>query len=319
MGRPYRIAEAQVLAKVEATAGTAETLASADMFVAQNVQITPNFANNMNEGLTGLPDRELGATGMQTATISYDVILKGSGTAGTAPGWRDSIMACGASETIVGGTSVTYKPAAAESYYTFGCIYPGLGGAGEDILFRLAGCQGTCKLSWKSGGFFLASFTQTGVWVAPSDSTMLSVPTWDTSVPYAFMGAAMTFHAVGSLAFETFEFDLGNTVEIRPNANSSSGALTGQITSRRPVGSVDFEQEKLATFNLFTRATANTTGAIDMTASGTAGNLIDLSLPKVRFFGPGLGARAGALLSTAQYEAVRSGNAGLDTYSLILT
>jgi len=319
MAKPYRIQEAQILAKLEAIGGTAETLASADMFVAQNVQITPGFANNMNEGMTGVPDREAGASGMQTGTISFDVVLKGSGTAGTAPEWRDVIMACGASETIVGGTSVTYKPGAAESYYTFGCIYPGLGGAGEDVLFRLAGCQGTGKLTWRSGGLFMANFTMTGAWVAPSDTTMLTVPTWDTTAPYAFMAASMTFHGVSGLAFETFEFDLGNTVEIRPNANSASGALTAQITSRRPVGSVDFEQEKLATFNLFTRVGANTTGAISMSAIGAAGNLVDIDLPKVRFTEPALGARAGALLSTAKFEALRSANAGLDSYSLILT
>lgn len=319
MARPYRIAEAQCLAKVEAVPGTAETLASADMFIAQNVVITPQFANNQNDGMTSVPDREVGASGSQSATISFDLVLKGQGVAGTAPEWRDCIMACGQSETIVGGTSVTYKPAAAESYWTFGMIYPGLGGAGEDLLFRVSGCQGTAKFSWKAGGLFMGSFTMTGAWVAPSDTSLLTVPTWDTSVPYAFLAPSMTFHGTSGLAFETFEYDLGNTVELRPNANAASGFLTGQITSRRPVGSVDFEQEKLATFNVYTRIGSNTTGAISMSPIGTAGNLFDFDIPRARFTGVSHGNRAGALLSTATFEALRNSNAGLDTHSIILT
>jgi hypothetical protein len=39
----------------------------------------------------------------------------------------------------------------------------------------------------------------------------------------------------------------------------------------------------------------------------------------VRFTEPALGGRAGALTSTAKFEALRSSNAGLDTHSIILT
>jgi hypothetical protein len=319
MAKPYRPREAQIAGKLEATPGTAEALTSAEMFLAQNVKVTPKFADTENQGLTGVLSNEPGVSGMQLADISFDVVLKGSGVAGTAPEWRVPILAAGCSETIVGATSVTYKPAAPESYFTFGFIWPGLGAAGEDLLCRIAGCQGNMKLSWKSGMPFMSSFAISGVWVAPADSTALSSPTWQTSVPYAFMAPALTVHGVSGLAFETIEMDMGNTVGIRPSANSASGALTAQITNRRVVGTLDPEQEKLATFNQFTRVGANTTGAIDMTPVGAAGNLIRLTMPKVRLMDPTFADRNGVLTAPWKYEALRSANAGNDEFSLILT
>jgi hypothetical protein len=318
MAKPYRLREAQIAAKVETTPGTAETLAAADLFIAQNIKLTPRFADTANEGLTGVLSREPGVSGIRTADLSFDVLLKGQGAAGTAPEWRDAIMACGCSETISGGVSVTYKPAAPESYYTFGFNAPGLGGAGEDLLFRIAGAQGNMKLSWKAGMPMMASFTMQGVWVAPADGTVLSPSGWDATAPYAFLNPAMLFHTV-SLAFETFEMDMGNLIEIRPNANSASGALTAQITGRRVTGSVDIEAEKLATFDIWSRVGSNTTGAISMTPIGAAGNLIDLDLPKVRFMEPDLGERAGALTTPVKFEALRSATTGNDEFSLILT
>lgn len=319
MAKPYRPLEAQILCKVEAVAGTAEVLVSNDMIQASNVKLTPGFEFTPNEALTSVPDHEPGVSGKRTAEFSFDIILKGSGTAGTAPEFRDAIMSAGLSETIVGGTSVTYKLAAPESYYTYGMLCPGLGAAGEDILFRIAGCQANLKLTFKAGGLLMANIAAKGVWVAPSDTTALAVPTWDTSIPYAFLGAGATFQGTSGLAFETFDMDLGNNIDVRPNANSASGCLTAQIGARRLTGSVDFEQEKIATFDLYTKIGANTTGAFAMTPVGVAGNLTALAMPKFAFTGVDQGVRANALLSTAKYEAYRSTNAGLDSFSLIFT
>ena len=318
MAKPYRMSEAQILAKVEAAPGTAETLATADQFIASNVQFKPSIAFTANSGMTGVHSKEPGVAGVRSGTISFDIALKGSGTAGTAPEWRDCPMACGLSETIVGATSVTYAPAAAESYYTFGWIVPGLGGATEDQLWRLAGCQGNMSLSWKAGEFHMASFSMTGVLQAPTDSSVVAVPTWDTTAPSAFLAPAMLVHTV-SLAFETFTMDMGNEVAIRPNANGAAGALTAQITGRRVVGTFDAEMEKLTTFDFFTRMTAGTTGAIAMTPVGAAGNKVDLDLPKVQISSIDIAERAGVAIINAGYAALRSGNAGNDEFSVILT
>jgi hypothetical protein len=48
--------------------------------------------------------------GQRLVSVSFDVEIAGSGTAGTAPKWSALMQACGFSETIVSVTSVTYAP-----------------------------------------------------------------------------------------------------------------------------------------------------------------------------------------------------------------
>lgn len=320
MANPYRLAEARFAAKLEASPGVTETLAAGDIFLAENLQWNPKYGNTDNSGQTGVLSKEPGAVGTQSVEFSFRVALKGSGTAGTAPEWRDAIMSCGISETIVGGTSVTYAPAAPESYYTYGFEVPGLGGAGEDLIFRATGCQCNVKLVWKGGELMWADFNGMGVIAtAPADGTLLSAPTWDTTAPQAFLSPSLTVHGVASLPFETLEIDLGNELAMRPNANGATGFLTAQIVNRRTRGSIDIEMMKLATFNLQTRLTAGTTGAISMSPIGAAGNRVDLDMPKVRFTGVDHDNRSGALVQKASFEALRSANAGNDEISIILT
>lgn len=319
MAKPYRVAETQVLCKVEATPGTAESLAAADMVLVENFKFTPSYGFNENNSMSGGTfSKEAGASGLRVGSVSFDVVMKGSGTAGTAPEWRDLIMSGGFSETIVGGTSVTYAPAAPESYYTIGAVVPGLGGAGEDMLMRLAGCQSNIKFTWKAGELRRMSVEATGVIAAPSDSTILGLPTWDTTAPTAFLADAFLIHGV-SLDFETFALDMGQQTAYRPSANNTTGAVTAQITSRRPTFTVDVEADKLSTFNVYTRITANTTGAIAMTAGATAGNKVAISCPKVQFTGVDHGERAGALVWNIKGACLRSANAGNDEVQIILT
>lgn len=319
MAKPYRVAEAQVGCKVEAAPGTAETALAADMVLVENFKYTPNYGFSENNSMSGGTfSKEPGASGMQVGSVSFDLVLKGSGVAGTAPESRDLLMMCGLSETIVGGTSVTYAPAAPESYYTMWCYLPGLGGAGEDMQLRLAGCQGNLKLTWKAGELRRATVEAQGVIAAPADSTVLGLPTWDTTAPTAFLNDAFTIHGT-TLAFETFSLDMGQQVAVRPNANGATGALTAQITSRRPTFTVDVEAEKLATFNPYTRITANTTGAIAMTPSASAGNKLALSCPKTQFTGVDHADRAGALVWNIKGACLRSANAGNDEVQLIFT
>lgn len=318
MAKPYRVAEAQVLCKVEATPGTAETLASADMVLVENFKFTPNYGNSENNSMSGTTDSEIGASGLQVGAVEFDVVMKGSGVAGTAPEWRDLIMLCGFSETIVGGTSVTYSPAGAESYYTVGFIMPGLGGAGEDRLHRLQGCQGNAKFTFKAGELRRMHVSASGGIVGPADTSLLTVPTWDTTAPTAFLNDAVVVHGV-TLAFETLEFDMGRPVGYRTNANGSTGILTAQLGKGRVTGTIDIEVEKVATFDLDTRIRANTTGALAMTPVATAGNKVAVSMPKIRFTGYDYGDRAQAATQAARFEAVRSSNAGNDAVSIVLT
>jgi len=99
--------------KVEETEGSAETLAGADAVLVANAKFTPSIAmgerNNMSSSLSGWAS----IPGARSAKMEFDVELKGSGTAATAPALGKLLQGCGFGETVSAGVSVTYKPASA--------------------------------------------------------------------------------------------------------------------------------------------------------------------------------------------------------------
>ena len=322
MGKPYLMKEALVLQEVESTIGTAITLAEDDMIIVQDVSLTPSYADTANEGLNaGTFSKEPGVSGVRSATLEFKMAIKGSGTIDAAPlGLGELLKGCGFSETIAGSTSVTYKPANPETSLTMGVQVPGSGGASNDMLYVLRGCMGNVKFTLKAGELMWATFTFTGAWVDPADGTHLVRSTaWDTTAPLAFNAPAMTFHGT-TLSFDQIEIDMGQEVGLRPDANTDGGILAAQITSRRVAGTVDIEAEVLTTFDIWTKVSANTTGAIAMTEqSATAGSGVSVSLPVVRFKEPGIADRNGVMTTPVSFEALRSATVGNDEISLIFT
>lgn len=101
-----------LLFKLEASEGVAETpSASTDAVLIENPSIRFNPQNTETRELTGSLDNRGPIVGGMQVQVSFDVYLKGSGTAGTAPEWGDLMKACGWAETITG----TAVPAAPEA------------------------------------------------------------------------------------------------------------------------------------------------------------------------------------------------------------
>lgn len=319
MAAPYRWKEAQIAQEVEDTPGTDPGLLAADLFIASDITLTPNWTNTPNGGQTGVFSKEPGVTGLQSATLAFTMALKGSGTPATPPMFGELLKGCGFSETIDGPNSVTYAPATPDSTLALGVNVPGFS---TDVLsFVLTGCQGNVVFTLKAGELYSAAFTFTGAGPVVTDGAMLVPSSWEATAPQAFIGTATLFDSV-AVPFETLTIDMGQTVGIRPDPSTSSatGVLTAQITDRRVVGTIDFEAAKLTTFDAWTRASANDlTGGIGMTPTGAAGNLLDFALPKVRLHSPAIGDRNGVMITTMQYESLRSATVGNDELSIVHT
>jgi len=318
MAAPYRWREAQIAQEVEATAGTAETLLAADLFIAHDITLTPSWTNTPNEGQNGTLSKEPGVTGLQTATLEFSMALKGSGTATTPPMFGELLKGCGFSETV-GGADVTYAPASPETTLTLGVNVPGFS---TDVMsYVLVGCMGTVVFTLKAGELYLAKFTFTGVGPTVTDGAMLTPSSWESTAPQAYIGTATLFDAV-AVPFETLTIDMGQEVGIRPDPSTSNtkGVLAAQITNRRVAGTIDFEAAKLTTFDVWTRSTANdVTGGIAMTPTGSAGNKLDFALPKVRLHSPTIGDRNGVMTTSCSYESLRSATAGNDEITITHT
>jgi hypothetical protein len=314
MARPYRWKEAQIAQEVEGAPGTAETLLLADVFIAQNIVLTPNWGNTPNAGQTGVLSKEPGASGLQSATLEFEMLLKASGTAATPPMFGELLLGCGFAETI--NASVVYTPASPETTLTLGVIVPGF--STDALSFVMAGCMGNVVFTLKAGEPYLAKFTFTGAGPVVTDGAVLVPAAWESTAPQAYIGTATLMDAV-AVPFETLTIDMGHEVGIRPDPSTSSttGVLAAQITDRRVTGTIDLEAEKLTVFDIWSRAEDNdVTGGITMTPTGAAGYKLDFALPKVRFYSPTIGDRNGVMTTPVSFESCRSAVAGNDEITI---
>src|SRR5436190_14700577 len=101
-----------IFAKIETTYGTYNAPAGADAMQVANLQVNPASDLRWIDRtiIRGSLNPDKGVYGGALFEVSFDMELKGSGTAGTAPKLGAMLRACAMAETIVGGTSVTYKP-----------------------------------------------------------------------------------------------------------------------------------------------------------------------------------------------------------------
>ena len=100
-----------IAAKIEGTEGTAETPVGSEAFIAEEVELTTTIEENTREAVNA---QDLSpyviVPGKRSATIKFKTLLKGSGTAGTAPDYGELFKMCKYAETIVAVTSVAYDP-----------------------------------------------------------------------------------------------------------------------------------------------------------------------------------------------------------------
>jgi hypothetical protein len=131
-----------IVAKIESTYGTDPTPTGANAILVRNLEITPLEAETVNRDLVrpylGASDQLLAQT---RVSMTFEVEMAGSGTAGTAPAYGPLLKACGLSETVVVSTSVTYAPVS--SSFSSVTLYMNVDG----ILHKITGARGTFTLS----------------------------------------------------------------------------------------------------------------------------------------------------------------------------
>ena len=131
-----------IFAKAESTYATDPTIADTDAVLTSNLNITPldgpTVGRNLNRNVLG-NDAQLRVGSF--VTVSFDVELAGSGTAGTAPAYSALLLACGMAETVVASTSVTYDPVST----SFGSVWLEYEMGGQQHIIK--GARGTFGMS----------------------------------------------------------------------------------------------------------------------------------------------------------------------------
>jgi hypothetical protein len=275
------VREQAIYVEVEAVAGTAETLVGADVVQVSNLTMNPIEDIRMieREIIRGSLNPEQAVYGGALISFQFDVELKGSGTAGTAPRLGDLLRACGMDETVVPATSVTYNPLSDLASHETVTI-----GYKEGGNYRIAkGCMGTFTVNAAAGEYGKITFNMKG---KIHSESVAAAPTasFETTVPPAFLGATFTIDSFAA-PIESISMDVANTVTAGVNPNNADGfADYVRITARNTTGSVNPEKELISDKDYIAMLRSGSSFVIGTgVIGGTAGNRWALSIDQAYF------------------------------------
>ena len=270
-----------LLAKDESSYGSDPTATgSANAILCTELSIEPIQSDEVSRDLIrsylGNYDTLLANT---RAQVTITVEMAGSGSAGTKPHYAPLFTSCGMSETIVANTKVTYAPVST-GFDSCTIVYNA-----DGIQHKLTGCRGTYSISCEVGSIPTITFVMTGLYNAPTDTTMPTCTFQNQAAPLVFKQgntSAFQFQSYAA-ALNSFSFDMNNEVVYRELVG---GTKEVSINNRTPGGSVQIENIALATKNFFTSATDNLSGNNTFLHGTAAGNKVKLTMPKANITAP---------------------------------
>ena len=282
MTAPFFTHRQHVAVKVESSEGTDAVPADADVvYPAFDIGWTPTTEMNDRATMGDSFSSIKSIAGEQSAEITFQAEIKGSGSVGTAPNIGVALRACGFAETIATGVSVTYDPASESIPSVTVEIREG---STDDTIHikKILGARGTVTFDAEKGGMFLATFTFTGVYVKPTEDTAQFVTPDEGPDPEPFLSAQFSYLGITSLKIQSFSADMGNTVSLRNDVSAATGNTSALIVGRAVTGSINPELTDIATEDFFAEWAANTVGILTFQLGASAGNITVFSAPKVQ-------------------------------------
>ena len=301
-----------ILIEAESSYGTDPTPAATDVVLVRDLSITPQSSDVVNRDVVrpylGASEQLLANTSVE---CTFSVELAGSGTAGTAPRYGSALKACGFSETVSSGTSVTYAPIS--SSFSSVTIHYNVDG----VRHIVTGCRGTFVINAAVGEIPSIDFTFTGIYNAPTDTALPSVTYGNQATPLIFKNGNTTGFQLLSYsgALMNLTMDVSNSLVYRELVGGTKEVL---ITDRAANGSVTIEAPTLAQKDYFTAAlTDSSLGNLTFLHGTTAGNKVQLTSTKVDIGDVAYGEADGVTMLEIPYTLVPS--AANNEVSLIFT
>lgn len=127
------------------------------------------------------------------------------------------------------------------------------------------------------------NFTMNGAMTQPIDQALFSPVTVPNDIPETFKNASVKINDVDELCVDSFSLALGNTVARRACSNAATGIKSYRITNRRPVISIDPEQELEATIDFFGKFAAGTLFGFYAQIGSTAGKRTIVCAPRAQY------------------------------------
>ena len=305
-----------LIAKIESTYGTDPSPAGgSDAVQVTNLEVTPIESDNVQaatfQGFIGNSTRGT-LVANKRVSVTFDVELAGSGTAGTAPAYGPLLKACGLSETIFPSTSVTYAGVSSGfSSATIYCFYDG-------TRHKITGARGTVTFNMTAGQFPVASFAMIGIYNAPDDTALSgSFTVANQAAAIEVNDASVSiprFNSVSFARFESLDFALNNNVIYK----ESLGSKEVLIVDRQPGGTAVLEAPDIGTTDYFASAVGTSTGGTGVAIGSDSGNIVNLLIDQTDITGISYSDTNGVVSLAMPYLALPT-TSGNDEFRLIFT
>lgn len=260
-------------AKVESTAGTAETLTASeaafnvyDPMIQATIEVEPRESQGSLDNLSGVPGARTG-----TCTFRTDTWWDGSTT---MPSWASVFLpACGWVETSQVYNPTSETPGSNVKTLTI-AVYE------DGVIKKLTGAMGTFRIVCPAGRMVFVEWTFTGVWNAPVDGALLA-PTYPTDLPIRYANATSTYDSV-ALCVENVTFDAGNNVILKECPSTASGFDYAVVTSRTPTITANPEATLIATDDPYGSWLSADEAVFTVTLDGPSDSTIEISADKAQ-------------------------------------
>ena len=281
--------------KIEAAAGTAETLANADFnikFASDSIECDMEIEEYVLAYASGRHSYGASTMGKRSVTFKARAPMLLGAAAETPALITKAFKSCGALETVVASTSVAWTPPATKDEgtgvnATIAVQY--IFTSGNAVMVTGKGCIGEVSVTLENGAL-VADFEWTGALVSVTDATALVLTSPDTGiVPQLVTGATVT---VGGTAkqFDNFLLKAGNTVELMVDNADTTGYSYAVIRNRNPELSLNPRMLRLTNDTAYTRWAAGTQSAISAATAAVSGLKWTITAPKGSLKGDGLNA-----------------------------
>ena len=298
-------------AKKENSYLASTTLAGTDAVLATEVSIEPVTATVLDRNTI---DGKFGSRPfIQTNThvsLTATIEATASGSAGTAPDYKDLLLGCGLIETSTASQNV-YTPETnleTSDSLTIGVYIDG-------SLHKLTGARGSFTYQIDAGDTPKFVFNYLGLYNAPSPTTILS-PTYaqlDPKVANSTNTTAFQLHSYAG-ALQSFSFEQNNNLYYSELVGSSKKV---RITDRASSGSVSIESVGLGTKNFYEIVNSTATGNLTHQHGQTAGSKITFTAAKTQLETITQGDNEGYQMLDIAYRALP--NSGNDDFELKFT
>lgn len=305
--------------KLEATSGTAETLADADCDLHFfDITVDAEIEHWVNQLATGRHSFAVSPMGKRKITIGAKHAMRLGAAAATPPKLSKAFKTCGQTETVVASTSVAWTPDALKDEgnnvtATIKIYY--VANSGNSVIVTAKGCMGNCVVSMDDlGQPLVASFTFTGAFVGITDGAALTVTSPDTSIPPAIIGSAITTAAVPQ-QIAKFSLDFGNDIQIDYDPADVTGYSAAYIAKRIPKWMMDPKMKLLTVDAHYTRWSAGTEAVLSLATAVVGGLKFTVSAPKGQLVGNKMADRNEAGTFDQEYELHE--NTGNDSHAIL--